>query len=115
MAVLLRVEQAFPDGSCHTVPTLYPTGRPISRDEREQAERLDAYLTQRIPGIATELDRLGLLETNDLRKWHALGERLAFVDDASLVSLNDRDAGTVWLAVRQHAPPSLLPTGEEPL
>lgn len=115
MAVLLWVEQEFPDGSRHVVPTLCPAGRVIPKEERKQAERLDHDLHDRMPQIARELADMGLLGTNALPKWHALGERLAFVDDPALVSPQDRDSGIVWLAVRQHCPPELLPKGEEPL
>lgn len=115
MAVLLKVEQTFPDGTTHVVPMLFPTGRAILRDERERAEHLDSYLTKRMPQIAAELDKFGVLASNALQKWHALGERLAFVDDPALVSLHDRDSGSIWLAVRQHAPLTLLPRGDKPL
>lgn len=114
MAVLLRIEREFPDGSKHVVPTLCPAGRLIPKEEREQAERLDRHLHERMPQIAGELADMGLLGSNALPKWHALGQRVAFVDDQSLVSLQDRDSGIVWLAVRQHCPPELLPKGEEP-
>jgi len=115
MAVLLWVEQEFPDGTRHTVPHLYPTGRVVIRAERERAERLDGFLRRRMPEIREELAGLGLLETNTLPKWHALGQRLSFADDPEIVSPQDRDSGLVWLAVRQHCPAELLPRGEEPL
>ncbi len=115
MAVLLKVEERFPDGATHVVPMLYPTGRAIGKEEREQAERLDSFLAQHVPAIVNELTSTGKLSGNGLAKWHGLGVRLSFVDDPSLVSINDRDAGAIWLALRQHLPESLLPAGDEAL
>src|SRR3972149_9169872 len=115
MAVLLQIEQPFLDDSRHVAPILFPTGRMVTREEREQAERLDDFLRYRMPGISEELSALGLLGTNTLPKWHALGQRLAFVDDPNAVSAHDRDSGAVWLAIRQHCPRELLARGEEPL
>ena len=115
MAVLLWVQRRFPDGTTQGVARLYPTGRVVAKAEREQAERLDDFLRERMPAIAQELSTLGLLGTNTLSKWHALGQRLAFVNEPHIVSAHDRDSGAVWLAVRQHCPPELLPTGEERL
>jgi hypothetical protein len=115
VAVLIRIEREFPDGQVHAVPTLLPTGRAIPKDERERAERLDAFLGTNIPLIVGELRGLDLLESNDLKKWHALGTRLQFVDDVELVSHEDRDSGIIWLAVRQYCPVDLLPRGEKPL
>ena len=115
MPVLLRVQRQFPDGTTHDVPMLYPTGRVVEKAEREQAERLDGFLAEKMPAIAQELSALGLLEANTMPKWHAVGQRLAFVDDPNTVAASDRDSGAVWLAVRQHCPAELLPKGEEPL
>lgn len=112
MAVLLRIVQAFPDGTRHVVPTLYPTGRAIGKEERERAERFDAFLDRHIPSVVAEVERASGGSKDPLAKWYALGRRLSFVDDASLVPANDRDSGLVWLAIRQHLPASLLPAGE---
>ena len=110
--MILQVNQDFPDGSVHVVPVLYPTGRAISKDERERAERLHSFLAKRMPEIEEEITDLGIEGTNDLQKWHALGQRLTFVDDPDLVGRDDRESGSIWLAVRQHATELLLPKGE---
>jgi len=115
MTVILQVVQTFPDGTNHVVPMLYPPGRVVGKAEREQAENLDRFLRERVPAIAAEVGRLGLLENNALPKWHAVGRRLWFADDNELVSRADRENGAVWIAVRQYAPTELLPKGEEPL
>lgn len=68
-----------------------------------------------MPEIENEILELGLVGSNDLRKWHALGERLYFVEDLNLVGIDDRESGAIWLAVRQHASERLLPKGESVL
>lgn len=84
--------------------------RPLSRRETEQAERLDDFLRLRIPEIAAEMRSEGSLHAPEVRKWHALGRRLAFVQDRALVAQDDLVEGHVWGAIRQYCPPELRPS-----
>jgi len=81
----------------------------LSRREREQAERLDAFLRLRMAEVAGEMRREGTAYAPEVRKWHALGRRLGFVDDPELVAPDDVVEGHVWKAVRQYCPAELQP------
>lgn len=81
----------------------------ISRDDIEKAKKLDKYLEQKMKQVFKEMKRKGFLNMKALRKWHALGRKLAFVDDKFLVNAEDVKNGYIWLAIRQHCPLELLP------
>lgn len=83
----------------------------ISKDDMEKAKKLDKYLAQKMSQIFEEMKGAGLLNANALKKWHALGEKLSFVDDRSLVNAEDVNNGYIWSAIRQHCPLELLPRG----
>lgn len=83
--------------------------RPISKKEREQAERLDSFLRSRMPEIIAEMRAEGTLDAPEIRRWHALGRRFAFVEDPALVAPDDVDEGHIWRAIRQYCPPQLRP------
>jgi hypothetical protein len=63
--------------------------------------------------IFGEMRKEGLLNAGALRKWHALGEKLSFIEDRSLVNPEDVNNGYIWLAIRQHCPLQLLPKGTQ--
>ena len=90
------------------VKVFLPKGR-LSRRERERAERLDAYLLERMPEIEAEMRADGTLDAREMKKWHALGQRLDFVDDVSLVDRSDVDEGHIWRAIREYCPAELRP------
>jgi hypothetical protein len=108
MAVIVRETMDLGAGP-QEVAVFLPK-RPLSKREREQAERLDGFLRLRIPEIAAEMRREGSLDAAEIRKWHALGRRLAFVQDAALVAPDDVVEGHVWGAIRQYCPPELRPS-----
>ena len=62
--------------------------------------------------IEEEIGLEGSLNEQALKKWHALGTRLQFVDDTELVEPSDVNERWIWRAIREHCPPSLLPKGE---
>lgn len=108
MAVIVRETMDFGAGP-QELEVFLPK-RPLLKREREQAERLDAFLRRRIPEIAEEMRREGTLDAREMEKWHALGRRLAFVDDPSLVAPDDVAEGHIWKAIRQYFPLELRPT-----
>jgi len=93
------------------VRAFLPPGR-LSKASRERAERLDGFLAQRMREIEKEMMLEGSLSEQALKKWHALGTRLQFVDDVALVEPSDVNERWIWRAIREHCPQSLLPKGE---
>jgi len=83
----------------------------ITKDEMEKAKKLDKYLEKKMKQILEEMKKERLLNAEALRKWHALGEKLSFVEDKTLVNPKDINNGYIWLAIRQHCPLELLPKG----
>jgi hypothetical protein len=83
----------------------------ITKDEMEKARRLDKYLEKKMKQILQEMKEEGALKAEALRKWHALGEKLSFIEDKTLVNPKDINNGYIWLAIRQHCPLELLPRG----
>jgi len=82
----------------------------LSKSEREQAERLDMYLSKLLPRIYKDMRKEGSLSGSELVKWYNLGRRLQFVDDPSLVAPDDLLQGYIWQAIREHCPQELRPS-----
>lgn len=83
----------------------------ITKDEMEKARRLDEYLASKMNQIYEEMKERGFLNVDALRKWHALGGRLSFIGNKSLIDPGDINDRYIWLAIRQHCPLELLPKG----
>lgn len=111
MAVIVR-RKAIINGKEIIMTPFLGEGK-IARDDMEKARRLDKYLEQKMNHILKEMKREGYLNANALKKWHALGEKLSFVDDKSLVNPEDVNNGYIWRAIRQHCPLELLPRGTQ--
>jgi len=110
LAVLIT-KRATLDGKEICVKAFLPPGK-VSKTGREKAERLDSFLSRRMREIEKEMMLEGSLNEQALKKWHALGARLQFVDDAELVEPSDVNERFIWQAVREHCPSALLPKGE---
>ena len=111
MAVLVT-KRAILDGKEICVRAFLPPTGKLSKAGREKAERLDSFLSRRMREIEKEMILEGSLNEQALKKWHALGTRLQFVDDPELVEPSDVNERWIWQAIRQHCPSSLLPKGE---
>mgnify|MGYP001583033828 FL=1 len=111
MAVIVSEKVNFGDGDV-TLKVFLPKGK-ITKSEREKAERLDQFLSKRMPEIETEMVSDSTINAAALVKWHSLGKRLKFVEDTSLVEPSDLHDGRIWLALRMHCPLSLKPKGEQ--
>jgi hypothetical protein len=83
---------------------------------KAQAGQLDCFLAKRMRETTDEMRERGLLELRGKRGvlplWYAVGERLAFVDDLSIVPAEDRGEDRyIWEALWYHA--RNLAPGEE--
>ena len=111
MAVIVR-RKAIINGKEIIMTPFLGEGK-ITRDDMEKARRLDKYLEQKMNHILKEMKREGYLNANALKKWHALGEKLSFIDDKNVVNPEDINNGYIWLAIRQYCPLELLPKGTQ--
>ena len=109
MAVIIRKKVIINDKEIIMTPFL-GEGK-ITKDDMEKAKKLDKYLARKMSEIFKKMKGAGIINTNALKKWHALGEKLSFIDDRSLVNPEDVNNGHIWLAIRQHCPAELLPKG----
>ncbi|MFH2012361.1 MAG: hypothetical protein ABIJ37_06680 [Pseudomonadota bacterium] len=111
MAVIVR-RKAIINGKEIVMTPFLGEGK-ITKDDMEKARRLDKYLEQKMNQILKDMKREGSLNANALKKWHALGEKLSFIDDKNLVNPEDINNGYIWLAIRQYCPLELLPKGTQ--
>lgn len=111
MAVIISKKVDFGRGEVK-LRVFLPPGK-ITKAEREKAEHLDGFLTKRMPEIEKEMRKDGMLNKEALKKWHSLGKQLQFVDNPNLVDPTDVHERRIWLALREHCPPVLLPKGEK--
>ncbi len=107
MAVIVRQTTDF-EGKRHRAVKIYRSVRPVTNEMKAQAQRLDGVLSKRMRDITDEMRRTGLLalrgKAGVLPLWHAVGKRLAFVDDPTVVPPEDRaEDRYVWEALWYHA------------
>jgi len=108
MAVLIRKLIQFGDQDLET-KVLEPSGV-VSKEERVHAEKLDSFLENRIPQIASEVLEEDENKSNIIRKWYTLGRKLKIiVDDRGLVMQSDVDNMLIWQAIWQYLPSSMMP------
>lgn len=89
--------------------------RPLTKSEREKANKLDDLIEHEMRDIENEMEKRGLLELKShrgvLRLWYEVGKRLSFVETTNLVSAEDRKF--IWRALYDHAQ-KLAPTPPHP-
>jgi len=106
MALIIRQTTTF-EGRRRRVK-VYRSVRPVTNEMKRQAEALDGFLATKMREIRGEIQRTGLLELKGkpgvLPLWYAVGERLAFVDDPTVVPPEDRaEDRYIWEALWHHA------------
>jgi len=104
MAVIIRETRTI-DGKPEKVK-VFKTKRLLTGEFREQAEKLDGFLSKKLKGIRNEMKESGLLNLKGkrgdvLKLWYEVGKRLEFVMDTSIVTAEDREF--VWRAIYDHA------------
>lgn len=103
MAVIIR-EDRFIDGRSEKVK-VFKTKRLLTGELREQAEKLDEFLSKKMKEMEEEMKETGLLKLKGkkgavLKLWYEVGKRLDFIMDTSFVSAEDREY--VWRAIYDH-------------
>lgn len=103
MPVIIREKREI-DGKIQTVK-IYKTDRFLTREAKEEAEKLDFLLNKRMKEIEMEIGKSNLLRLKRrrgvIKLWFEVGKRLSFVSDPMVVSLADRKY--VWRALYDHA------------
>lgn len=104
MAVIIR-ETRMIDGKPEKVK-VFKTKRLLTGELREQAERLDEFLSKKVSEIEKEMKSTGFLKLKGkkgevVKLWYEVGRRLDFVTDTSVVAAEDREF--VWRAIYDHA------------
>jgi hypothetical protein len=106
MAIIIRENKTI-EGKDYTVMVYRTTpGKLVMEEEKKRAEQFDLYLSQKIKQIEQELRKNRLLALKGRkgevhRLWYAVGGRLEFVMDTSVVAAEDREF--VWRAIYDHA------------
>lgn len=103
MAVIIREERII-DGRPVKVK-VFKTKRLLTGELREQAEKLDEFLSKRVKEIDEEMKEKGLLKLRGkkgevLELWYKVGKRLDFVMDTSIIPAEDIEY--VWRAIYDH-------------
>jgi hypothetical protein len=89
--------------------TYQPLGS-LSKEEREQADRLDEYLQSKVPDISRIVLEKARRSTSPLRRWYLLGQELRkMVQTPVLLLRADLESGLIWDAVWQYIPDDLKP------
>lgn len=104
MAVIIRETRKI-DGKAEKVK-VFKTKRLLTGELREQAERLDEFLSKKVSEIEKEMESTGFLKLKGkkgevIKLWYEVGKRLDFVTDTSMVAAEDREF--VWRAIYDYA------------
>jgi len=104
MAIIIR-ETRMIDGKAEKVK-VFKTKRLLTGELREQAERLDEFLSNKVSEIKKEMESTGFLKLKGkkgevIKLWYEVGKRLDFVTDTSIVAAEDREF--VWRAIYDYA------------
>ena len=112
MAIIIR-KSVVVNEALIELEVFRPTGL-LSREEREQATRLDEALRVEVPLMAEELTRPRSRPRDIVRNRYRFGCALrGIVNDPGLVLASDVDSGDIWEAVWQYLPPESRPLGAE--
>jgi hypothetical protein len=94
-----------------------PSGWPLTKKAREQADEFDKILNRKIRRLMKQLRKEGYFKMKPgLPKYHRLGRYLQFVKDLKLRSKCDPDLENIWRAFYDYAPrlaQRKLPKSEE--
>lgn len=105
MTVLLRKKVNI-RGNDEVIKVFHPPGA-LSRKDQEQAEKLDAFLADKVAMLAERVMRLPD-KTTPMRKWYQLGKELRkLVDGNELVLRTDVQNCLIWEAIKQYLPEAI--------
>ena len=81
-------------------------GRLVTLEEKNKAEKLDGFLSQKMDEIKKEMRNNSLLNLKGkrgkvLKLWYEVGKRLEFIMDTSIITAEDREF--IWRALYDHA------------
>lgn len=104
MAVIIR-EKRIIGGKEYPDVKVYKSERFVTREARENAERLDKYLHEKMKEIENIMKKGSLISLKGkpgvIRLWYEVGRRLSFVYDEK--TIQSEDTKYVWRALYDHA------------
>lgn len=104
MSVLLRKKVNI-RGKEDEIKVFHPMSS-LSQGDRKRAEKLDAFLAEKVPALAEKIMRLS--EEAPLRRGYLLGKELRrIVDNNDLVLRSDVHNNLIWEAIKQHLPETI--------
>jgi hypothetical protein len=110
MTVIVRRKVKI-EGSYVEMKAYLPPGS-LSKEERIRADHLDEVLSREIPIIAKKISDIATEEGNLVFRRYKLGQYLReIIDDQELVSRPDIENKLVFMAIWDHLPDSLRPSG----
>jgi hypothetical protein len=102
MPVIIREKREV--GGKIQVVKIYKTDRLLTREAKQQAEKLDSLLAKKMNEIENELEKNGLLKLKGsrgvIKLWYQVGKQLSFVADPTIVSMEDQKY--IWRALYDH-------------
>lgn len=113
MAVIIR-KRIHIAGEEAIIEAYLPEGK-IDKGARLQANELDNYLSENVPGIYQKIAKEHSREKNLVEFWYQLGTEIRrLIDESSLVLAADIESGDFWQAIWHFIPIELRPArGEE--
>ena len=112
MAVIVR-KSVVVNEALIELQVFRPSGL-LSREDREQAARLDEALRDQVPRMADELTKPRSQPADIVKNRYRFGLALRkIIDDRGLVRASDVDSGDIWEAVWQYLPAASRPLGAE--
>lgn len=106
MAVIIREDRVI-GGKKITGLKIYKSERLVTREAKEQAEKLDEFIEKKMREIGEHVKKAGLIGSEKrkgkLELWYEVGKGLSFVMDTTIVPAEDRKY--VWRALYDHAGP----------
>jgi hypothetical protein len=103
MAVIVREKRQM--GDKEILIKIYKSRHFVTLSEKEQAEKLDRFLEEKMKEITKEMREQGLVKMKGkkgvLQLWYEVGKRLLFVMDTAIV--HEQDRNFVWQAIYDHS------------
>lgn len=108
MAVVVRKKKDF-SGTEKEVK-VYKTSGLLTKEKKEQAEKLDEYLSQCVPDLASKVLNNYPPQEDFIRHRYELGKEFHnLLDDSDLVTQEDMEEDYIWDGIWYYLPESIRP------
>lgn len=104
MPVIIREEREIL-GKKYKNVIVYKSDKPITKEAKEQAQRLDQLIETEMRNIEAEIEKKKLFDKKHrkgvLELWYEVGKKLNFIDKMPLITNEDKKY--IWRALYDHA------------